>query len=196
MFDKLIAHTIQICKLEDSELKAYYLSFQLKVFKKKEFLLKPGEICNFIGFVNKGLTRQFYTNNNVEITVYFAEENKYTTEYTSFLSRKPSYFYIEALEETEVLMVNYDRMQELYSKSLNGERLGRLICEQVYLFLAERNLSLLIESPEERYLKLGRDFPHILQRVPQHQIASYLGIKPESLSRIRKRMSKKTNFFT
>ena len=67
---------------------------------------------------------------------------------------KPSFFYIEAIEDTEVLIINYDKMQQLYAKSQNGERLGRLICEQVYLFIAERNLSLLVESPEQRYQKM------------------------------------------
>ena len=189
MFEKLITHTNQICKLDDTEMQEYCFSFQLKKFKKKELLLQPGEVCNFVGFINEGLTRQYFLLEGEEITVTFTDENRYTTEYTSFLNRKPTFFYIEALENTEVLMINYGKMQQLYAKSHNGERLGRLISEQVYLFIAQRNLSILVESPEQRYQKMMKEFPHILQRVPQHQIASYLGIKPESLSRIRKRMA-------
>lgn len=189
MFEKLITHTNQICELDDTEMQEYCFSFQFKKFKKKELLLQPGEVCNFVGFINEGLTRQYFLLEGEEITVTFTNENRYTTEYTSFLNRKPTFFYIEALEDTEVLMINYDKMQQLYAKSHNGERLGRLISEQVYLFIAQRNLSLLVESPERRYQKMVKEFPHILQRVPQHQIASYLGIKPESLSRIRKRMA-------
>jgi CRP/FNR family transcriptional regulator, anaerobic regulatory protein len=156
--------------------------------KKGEFLLKGGEVCNHVTFINKGHFRVYNIVNGDELTINFAFEGNYTTDYTSFVSRKPSSDYILAMDDAEVLQIKYDDLQATYEKSPVWQKFGRMMAEYILVFIAERNKALLFNTPEERYINLMKERPKVIERIPQQYIASYLGIKPESLSRIRKRM--------
>lgn len=126
--------------------------------------------------------------NGEEITKHFFVANEHATDYVSLLTRRPSALSIRALEDTDVVELHYDRMQMLYETFPVWQKYGRLIAENIFLLICERAYRLLYYTTEENYLKLLEERPDIFEKVPQHYIASYLGIQPESLSRIRKRL--------
>jgi CRP-like cAMP-binding protein len=171
----------------------YFQQFLLlKTIKKNEYLAEPGRVCKYVTYINKGSLRAFNITEGKEYALSFFIENDYASEYCSFLTKTPATYFIQALEDTEVIDLHYDDMQKLYREIPILERFGRYIAENLFIMLSTRNTSLLTESPEERYLKLLQSNQNnLLQRVPQYMIASYLGITPEALSRIRKRLSEK-----
>jgi CRP-like cAMP-binding protein len=171
----------------------YFQQFLVqKTIKKNEYLVEPGKVCKYVTYINKGSLRAFNITDGKEYALSFFIENDYASEYCSFLTKTPATYFIQALEDTEVIDLHYDDMQKLYREIPILERFGRYIAENLFIMLSTRNTSLLTESPEERYLKLLQSNQNnLLQRVPQYMIASYLGITPEALSRIRKRLSEK-----
>lgn len=160
-----------------------------RFLKKGEFLLREGEICNHVTFINKGLVRIYNIVNDEDLTINFAFEGNFTTDFASLIPRKPSTDYMVAMEDLEILQLEYNDMQALYDKAMVWQKFGRLITEYVLLFVVERNKGLLFKTPEERYLKLLKERPKVIANVPLKYIASYLGITPEALSRIRKRLA-------
>ena len=163
-----------------------------RFLKKGEFLLRAGQVSDHVSFINEGFFRTYTIVNDQERTNYFFFEHEYVTDYASFLTRQPSNENIQALEDAEVLQLNFANMQILYEKIPAWQKYGRLISEHVFIIAVERSKELLLNTPEELYLKIMKERPQILSRVPQHYIASYLGIQPESLSRIRKRLMVET----
>ena len=160
-----------------------------KKYKRHELLLREGEVCKHVFFIVSGMTRYFYTNESgVEQTGQFFFETSWYTDYDSFLTGKPSDQSVQALEKSELLLLPKPLLYRLYDENPKFERFGRLMAEQAFLGVRQRNNSLLLESPEVRYLNLIQQRPKVIDRVPLHYIASYLGIKPESLSRIRRRL--------
>jgi CRP-like cAMP-binding protein len=157
--------------------------------KKGDYLLHAGQVCNHVSFINTGCFRVFHEHQQAEFTTYFAFENEYVTDYSSFLTRKPSLDNIVALEDAEVLQLGYDHMQKFYEQYPVWQKFGRLIAEHIFLMLAERSKDLQRKTPEELYLLMMNSQVKILDRVPLKYIASYLGITPEALSRIRKRIA-------
>ncbi|HRJ30702.1 MAG TPA: Crp/Fnr family transcriptional regulator [Cyclobacteriaceae bacterium] len=160
-----------------------------RFIKKGEYLLREGEICNHVTFINKGFVRIYNIIQDEDLTINFAFEGNFTTDFASLIPRKPSTDYIVAMEDLEILQLEYTDMQALYESAMVWQKFGRLITEYVLLFVVERNKALLFKSPEERYLKLMKERPKVMANVPLKYIASYLGITPEALSRIRKRLS-------
>lgn len=159
-----------------------------RFLKKGEFVLRGGEICNHITFINKGHFRVYNMIEGDEISINFAFEGNYITDYVSFVSRSPSTDYIVAMDDAEILQLRYEDLQAAYDKSPIWQKFGRLMAEFILIHVVRRNKALLFNTPEERYLNLMKERPKVFERVPQQYIASYLGIKPESLSRIRKRL--------
>lgn len=159
-----------------------------KTYKKGENYIVPGEQENYVTFINKGGFRFFTIVDEKELTCDFIFENDYISEYEGFLKRTPANIYIQALEDTEVIKFHYDDVQNCYEKYPQIQKFGRLIAEKFLLDVIERSNSLLFSTPEDRYNKLVLDKPELLQRVPQYMIASFIGVTPEALSRIRKRM--------
>jgi len=160
-----------------------------RFIKKGEFILRAGEICNHVTFLNKGFVRIYNLVQDEELTINFAFEGNFTTDFASLLPQKPSTDYIVAMDDLEILQLHYNDMQALYEKAMVWQKFGRLIAEFILLFVVERNKSLLFNSPEERYVKLLKERPKVMANVPLKYIASYLGVTPEALSRIRKRLS-------
>jgi CRP-like cAMP-binding protein len=164
---------------------------ELKKLKKNTFFIKEGKKSFDVGLVLDGMLRQFYTKDGEEKTTYFFFENHFVSAYISCITGKPSLLTIEALSDVQYISFPYPVMLELFSKSMAWQKFGRLIAEYLGIGLEERMVSLLLQSPEERYLNLlSSDKKKIIERVPQHYIANYLGITPVSLSRIRKRLMK------
>lgn len=172
----------------DEEWRLHEAVLRRRNLKKGEWLLKKGEVCQHVSFINYGCFRVYNIVKDEEITSDFRFEGNYITDYSSFLTQKPSADYIIALEDAEVMELHYSDMQILYEKVPSWQKYGRLIAEFLYIKVSERAQSLLFDSPEELYIRLMKERPKVIENMPQRYIASYLGIQPESLSRIRKRI--------
>lgn len=153
----------------------------------KEQILKAGDHCNFIAFVHKGSFRFFIENEGEEQITAFFFDGDFVTNYRSFLTGKSSDHNIEAMEDSVIYKINLQELQSLYDKHQAIERLGRFIAQNLYLMVANRLDSFMFQTPKERYEELVKRSPELLQKIPQYMIASYLGVKPETLSRIRGR---------
>ncbi|WBX75757.1 Crp/Fnr family transcriptional regulator [Tenacibaculum ovolyticum] len=184
---------IQIRKITDfSEYEcAMFIPYlKRKKIKKGEFFLKEGQKSNEIAFIEKGLLRLYYISDVKEINNHFFLENDYAVSYLDFLKKRPSRYYIQALEECELFIFNAQSLQIAYDTSKNWERFGRIIAESVYAIATNRFESFLFLSAKERYLQMLNDYPKFIQKIPLYHLASYLGIERESLSRIRKEIAK------
>lgn len=186
-------HVESYVSINDTEWQALAPHLEVSTLKKKKNFAEPGKICSHIGLVVKGAVRYFHIKDGEEITGYFSFENELLSSYKSFLTRTPSGNYIQALEDTQMVTLSYKVMQQLYADELIGtkmERFGRLIAEHYLICYEDRVTAFITQTPEERYNKLLETGGEILQRIPQHYIANFLGITPVSLSRIRRRIMK------
>ena len=165
--------------------------FHKKTFKKGSHLLEAGNICKHVIFIETGLVRYYINSDGTEQTNYFNKEGEFVCNYLSFLPQAPSDVNIQALEDTTVYIINFKDIQQLYMEVEHGERFGRLAIEQVFLSIISQIKSLYTDTPDMRYQKFISGYQNIAQRIPQYYIASYVGIKPQSLSRIRKRIAGK-----
>jgi CRP-like cAMP-binding protein len=168
-----------------------HLSFS-KLKKKKHFA-EPGMVCKEVGFIVSGSVRYYHIKDGEEITGYFSFENEYVSSYKSYLTQQPGFNYIQALEDTELITFSRAAMDQMLANPLLAykmERFGRLMAEYYLICYEDRMTSFITKSPEERYLDLLSTGREILQRMPQHYIAHFLGITPVSLSRIRRRVMK------
>ena len=161
---------------------------KLRHFKKGEFIVRQGQVENYMSAIAKGCVRLFIVRNEEEICYEFVFENEFANSYASFLSREPSRLFLQAIEDVTLVSIHHDNLQGLYSGSAIGERIGRLITEANYIYREERELMLLTHTPEEMYLDLLSHYPDYINRIPQKYLASYLNMKPESLSRIKRRI--------
>ncbi len=176
-------------KATDWDLLLPHLS--LKTIRKNTLFSKEGKVCKEIGFVIKGNLRHFYTKDGEEKTTYFYFENSFVSDYISCITYQPGKLSIEALSDCQLIVFPYAAIELLYSQSHVWERFGRLVAEYLANGLEDRMVGLLMLSPEERYIHLlESNKQKILERIPQHLIANYLGITPVSLSRIRNRINK------
>lgn len=191
MTTKIIESIKSITSLNADEEKSFLSILEVKVLKKKDLLLKEGQICNKITFVNNGCLRLFYNIDGVENTIQFFFGDSWYTDYSSFLTGQPSIENMQALEESEVVQFKKDDLYKLYKSMPVFEKVGRVFAENAYLSISQLNQMKTNEEPEVRYLNLLKTRPKLVQQIPQHYIASYLGIKPETLSRIRKRILSK-----
>lgn len=159
--------------------------------KKKHYFAEAGKVCNKVGFILKGSVRYFHVKDGEDITGYFSFENEFLSSYKSYLTGLPGHVYIQALEESLLITFTKKDMDEMLADPMLAykmERFGRLIAEQYLCCYEDRVTAFITQTPEERYLELLDTGREILQRMPQHYIANYLGITPVSLSRIRKRI--------
>ncbi|HWZ36038.1 MAG TPA: Crp/Fnr family transcriptional regulator [Mucilaginibacter sp.] len=159
--------------------------------KKKQFYAEDSKICDKCGFIASGSVRYFHVKDGVDITGYFSFENEFVSSYKSYLTGEPSITYIQALEDTFTVNISRKDMDAMLNNPLLAykmERFGRLIAENYLCCYEDRVTSFITQSPEERYLQLISTGREILQRMPQHYIANFLGITPVSLSRIRRRL--------
>ncbi|MFC3559741.1 Crp/Fnr family transcriptional regulator [Pedobacter jamesrossensis] len=170
------------------EMLTQYLDFS--TLDKKEYFAVEGKVCDYMAFIVQGALRYHHIKDGQEITGYFSFENEFASAYKSFIKRTPSTNYIQALEETKLILISHSNFQKMLNNpllALKIERFGRLIAEYYICCYEDRVTSFIIQSAEERYTELEKTRRDIFQRVPQHFIANFLGITPVSLSRIRKR---------
>jgi CRP/FNR family transcriptional regulator, anaerobic regulatory protein len=164
---------------------------QTKQIKSKDIFLREGQTCKELGFINNGTFRMYYLSDGKEINTHFSFENEFVVNYDSFLQETPSRYYIQALEDAEIVTFNLQTLQKAYNLSQNWERFGRIMAEYSYKLTTKRVEGFMFMDAEERYLQMMKETPHFLERVPLYHLASYLGIERESLSRLRKKISGK-----
>ncbi len=183
----LIDKIKQIINISDDEAMLIKQLFTEKKFKKGDHYLLEGQVCRYVGVIGIGLVRYYINDDGEEGTYYFGREGDFLCDYESFLPQMPSSKNIQVLEDSLIYTISYDNLQQFYQEVREGERLGRLGIEQVFVDVLQQLSSFYRDSPEARYQRFIKTFSDISQRVPQYYIASYVGIKPQSLSRIRKR---------
>lgn len=188
----LRAHIGKLTLLPDEDWNMLVPHVAERRLRKGELMVREGETGKEVAIIIEGQMRHFYTCDGEEKTTYFYFEQAFVSAYISCITGKPSLVSIEALADTRLLVFPYSILKELFSKSIYWERFGRLIAEWAMMGLEDRMVGLLTQSPEERYLALiNSNKTKILERIPQHHIANYLGITPVSLSRIRNRIVRK-----
>ncbi len=164
---------------------------RVRTLKKGTMLQQQGTVCNYVSFVNYGLVRTYYLSDGKEKITEFFKEGEYTCDYRSFLTREPSISLIQVLEDTEVVETPYDGLQMLYREIPAANILGRLIAEKLFIDVCTRSEVQANDSIEQQYQSLINNRSWLIQRVPQYMIASYLGVTPEALSRIKARVNKR-----
>ncbi len=173
----------------DQELAELDRCLTIRHIPKGQYVVREGQVCRFVSFVNKGLVREFYSADQKDVSVGFFVAGDYIAEYESFLTQTPAAASIDVLEDAEIVDLGFADMQRLYAYP-NYQEFGRKIAELLFIYLNRRNTALLSFTPEERYRKMIVDQHELLQRVPQYMLASFIGVTPEHLSRIRKKMSR------
>lgn len=161
-----------------------------KHLKTDEYFLQHGKICRNIAFIEKGFMRLFYLNDGKEITNCFCREQTLTTSYSSLITQTESDLAIQATEPTRLIMFSYESLQKMYEKDLFWQQLGRMAAENEYISTECHNRFLRDLSATERYNQIMKNEKDLLQRVPLKYLATYLQVSPETLSRIRKKISR------
>jgi len=190
MFSLLRTHIEKRIQLTDEEFNICSRFFIPKTIKKHRFLLNEGDVCKYLGFVNSGCLREYTIDNKgIEHIIQFAIEDWWVSDLNSFLSGLPATHNIDALQDSELLLLEKSAREELLNASPKMDRFFRILLESNYIATRQRVADSLSESAEERYLKFIKTYPKLFEQIPQNQIASYLGITPQSLSRIRKELT-------
>jgi CRP-like cAMP-binding protein len=177
----------QYIKLEPAEMEDITRRFKTKTIKKNEFLLHEGQVCKDIVFVQDGCLRLFYISDDIETSVWFSFQHSSAIEISSFISEKPSEYFLQATEDSEVLILPKTELNKLYQDHPKMQEMMKNFLEDVILHLINRFTSLQRDSAEKRYLELLNK-PAYLQKIPQKYLASFIGVTPTSLSRIRRKI--------
>ena len=189
MINSLLTSIQYLITLSPTELDIVKSLFKEKLYKKGDFFLEEGRICKQVGFVAKGLLRYYINQDGEEKTYDFSQENEFVCNYESFLPQIPSSKNIQALEDSIVFIISHADLQLFYANVRGGERFGRIAIEAVFVKLLQDISALYTETPELRYERFIKNHADLQQRISQYHIASFVGVKPQSLSRIRKRIS-------
>lgn len=166
--------------------------FEYQEVRKGEHLLETGKVCNEVHFIVEGCARIYFSHESRDVSRQFFFEDSFVTEFGSLISHKPSLYAIDAVEDCKLLSISVENLDKLYDSSINFLKFGKRIAEYTCIFVVNRNVEMVISSANERYQRLMKERPKVMSRVPLHMIASYLGITPEALSRIRKDVAKST----
>ncbi|TMI74379.1 MAG: Crp/Fnr family transcriptional regulator [Bacteroidetes bacterium] len=158
---------------------------KIRRFGKKEFLTRAGEVEDHFNFIIKGLVRKYYKKNSHEINTQISMEGHIILSQESFHSRTPSEYFVETIEPSIFISIQYDDLEQLYSQSKKMEHLGRLVITHTMMLKDRWQMQMVKMTPRERFLNFVMKNPDLLQRVPQKYLASYLNIKPETFSRFK-----------
>jgi CRP-like cAMP-binding protein len=187
--DFIRKHLELSAKLTDKDWKFFSSRLTRQEFPKKSLLIKTGQVENHLSFMEIGIVRFYIPKEEKnDFTFSFTFENNFTSAYESFLTRTVSAYAVETLTPTVLWRLTHADLQEIYAETKIGNTIGRLAAEGLYLETSKRELSLLNETAEQRYLNLFTEQPHLIRKIPLKYLASYIGITPQALSRIRKRI--------
>ena len=156
---------------------------------KRTTLLTVGEVENYLYFIESGSARMFIPREENDLTFSFSFDGQFLSAYDSFITKSPSYYAIETITDSVFWTITFSDLEEIYEKTDCGQLIGRKVAENLFLKKKRREQSLLSESSEERYLKLFTEQPRLIKEIPLKFLASYIGVTPQALSRIRKRIS-------
>ena len=179
--------------LPDEDFNRLVAKVEIRSFDKKQKLISEGETENYLNFVEKGLVRKYFLKGREEKVTEIVNENHLINSMVSFISGLPSIYFIEAIEATTVLSITNENLEELYISCLKLERLTRLIISESYILREKRDYDQMRLSVRERFVQFMQNNPDLLQRVPQKHLASYLNIKPETFSRMKHLLRKKSS---
>jgi len=161
--------------------------------KKRQFIVQPGFTCTHQTYVVKGAFRAYFVNSDgIEHTLQFAIDDWFISDFNSYITQTPASLFVEAIEDSLILQFEYIDAEKLCSSNPKFERFFRIVAQKSFAFAQRRILSNLGKTAEERYLEFNSTYPDIVQRVPQYALASYLGMTPEFLSKIRKNIARKS----
>ncbi|WPU95071.1 cyclic nucleotide-binding domain-containing protein [Mucilaginibacter sabulilitoris] len=187
--EKIREYLERIAPLSDQDWQIFSSKLVKRQFPKKALLLKTGQTENHLSFMEQGIVRYYIPKEDNDITFAFSFDNNFISAYDSFLSRSPSICQIQTLTETTLWSLTYQSLQEIYADTTIGNTIGRYACEGIFMTKAKRELSLLNDTAEQRYLNLFTEQPQLIRQIPLKYIASYIGITPQGLSRIRRRIT-------
>ena len=187
--EELIASIDMIIKLTSEEAGQIESAFDRHSIPAGGYLIEEGQYCDHIAFLTKGRLRVYYHDGDAnEVTCYFADPGQFISSYTSYLTRTPTREYIEAIEETDTYIIDRETMEILSEKIPKLQVFRRVIAENLYLMMERRITMLQVYSARERYEKFMEENPDLLLNVPLQYTASFLGITPQHLSRLRKKL--------
>lgn len=191
--EPLLNYFKKIIALNNEEKQLVTEKFQPRLYRKRQYILQEGDVCKQMNFVVRGCLRMFAIDDkgNTHI-LQFAAENWWINDISSFYERKNSKLNIDALEDTMVLQISFENLTSLYNVAPKFNRIFRVLIENSHVALQKRLLQNISSTAEERYLSFIQTYPQLSNRIPQTQIASYLGITPEFVSRIRNNLVKKS----
>lgn len=191
--EQIIQAIRNMINIPENELNEFLGSCFLRTYRRKEMLSQPLKVPDQIFFINSGIVRVVITDSKgAEHTIHFALEGQFIADYSCFMQRQPSFYSLEALEDSEVVVLPRSAIEWGYQNLTEGDKLGRLIAEFYFIYQDNRIKNQYIRTPKERYDSITEVFPDIHNRAPQHMIASYLGITPVHLSRLKKEGFSKT----
>ena len=191
MYQEIHRYVARFVQLTPDELAVLERCLEHRIIPKKTMLLRPGDVCDFEGYINKGCIREYFIDRKgVELTMEFAVEDWWVSDITSFESQSPSGMFIETLEDSEMLMLSRSSKELLLKEVPKLERMFRLMIQRHLTVVQNRLFKTMSDTAMDKYVAFMKRYPTISQRVPQHYIASYLGISPEFLSRLRKKHQK------
>lgn len=189
MENRLINYFSKISNLSTEESLGISESMIIKKFKKGSFLLKEGQTCVDSYFILEGCIRQYSIVDGEEKTTDFFTEEQWVISLNSLSYNKPSNYFWICNEDSSLVVGNEQKAQDLFKQFPRFEKISREVMARVFVEQQQKMTSFITDSPEQRYIKLLESRPYLFQRIPQYQLASYIGVKPESLSRIRRRIS-------
>lgn len=185
---KLINAIEKYVTLSDADISVIEQLFFKKVIRMNDSFLQAGEICKEFVFIEHGLLRHFMNNDGKEETFFFSAENDFVCDYESFINKVISNKTIVALEDTATYSISYNNMQEFYRKVSVGDKFGRRLLEDIFPKTIRHLVTTFTQPAEKRYQDFLLNFKHVQSRIPQYYIASFIGVTPQSLSRIRRQL--------
>lgn len=185
-------HLKNFAALTDQDIAESQPFWKARKINKGDFFNMQRMVCNDLGLVVKGIFRIYYHDPNTEEdkNLFFFSENQFVVSFRSFISQTPCWYFIEAMEHSEIVFISYRDLNALYEANPNWGKFGRLLAELFFAYAQSRTEEFMFFSHEQRYLKLLEEHPNIVDRIPAYHIASFLGITNPSLSRIRKRIKR------
>ena len=191
MTSALIKHIKKTLPLSESDLVNFLSEFKTIQLKKGEYFIREGQLKKELGLIVKGCMFCYYNKGGEQVIDEFSLDYEFITDYFSYLTNTPAEKNVKCIEDTELLVLPFKVLKSEYSNKPNIEKIGRIMAEGLFINWHQKAKSLMLDDAETRYLKLISKRSDLVQRVPQYLIASFLNIKPETLSRIRNKISSK-----
>ena len=189
---ELIRHLKNFAGMSEKEIQESIPYWRSREIRKGDYFNMQSMVCNDLGLVVRGIFRIYYRDDEKQQdkNLFFFSENQFVVSFRSFITRNPCWYFIEAMEDSEIISISYEHLNRLYDTSPAWSRFGRLIAELFFSYAQTRAEEFVFFSHEQRYVRLLEEHPNIIGRIPSYHISSYLGITNPSLSRIRKRIGR------